>query len=80
VAQFYPQALGSLFFASYDSQGSASTRESTTTVLPNTSYNHFARTTRKTPSSIVKNACLLVRYLAVDVLLLLRERVLWECV
>jgi hypothetical protein len=39
----------------------------TTFVLP--SYNHFPRTPRKTPSSIVKNSCLLVRYLAIDVLL-----------
>jgi hypothetical protein len=31
---------------------------STTPVLPNTSYNHIARTPRKTPSTIVKNACL----------------------
>jgi hypothetical protein len=33
------------------------------------SYNSSARTPRKTPPSVVKNACLLVRYLAVDVLL-----------
>jgi hypothetical protein len=44
---------------------------STSSFLPNTSYNHFARAIRKTPSSIVHNACLLARYLAVDVLLLL---------
>jgi hypothetical protein len=42
---------------------------STAPVQPNTSYNNFARTPRKTPSSLVKNACLLVRYLAMDVLL-----------
>jgi hypothetical protein len=36
------------------------------------SYISSARTPRKTPSSIIKNACLLVRYLAIDVLLLLR--------
>jgi hypothetical protein len=54
VAQLYPQALGYW----------------PTTVLPNTSYNHFARTPRKTPSYIAQNACLLVRYLAIDVLLL----------
>jgi hypothetical protein len=42
-----------------------------TPVLPEASYNHFARTPRKTPSSVVQNACLLVRYIAVDVLLLL---------
>jgi hypothetical protein len=36
------------------------------------SYNSSARTPRKTPSSVVKNACLLVCYLAMDVLLLLR--------
>jgi hypothetical protein len=39
----------------------------------------LARTLRKTPSS-VKSACLLVRYLAVDVVLLSRARVLRECV
>jgi hypothetical protein len=44
---------------------------STMSVLVNTSYNHFARTPRKTPSSVVQNACLLVRYLSMDVLLLL---------
>jgi hypothetical protein len=44
---------------------------STSPVLPNTSYNHFARTPRKTPFSVVQNACLLVRYLAMDVLLFL---------
>jgi hypothetical protein len=32
------------------------------------SYNSSARTPRKTPSSVVKNACLLVPYLAMDVL------------
>jgi hypothetical protein len=44
---------------------------STSTVLPNTSYNHFERTPRKTPSSISQNGCLLVRYLEMDVLLFL---------
>jgi hypothetical protein len=34
------------------------------------SYNFLARTPRKTPYSVVKNACLLVRYLAVGVLFL----------
>jgi hypothetical protein len=34
------------------------------------SYNSLARTPRKTSSSVVKNACLLVRYIAMDVLLL----------
>jgi hypothetical protein len=38
-------------------------------ILPNTSHNHFSRTPQETPSSIVKEACLLVRYLAVDVLI-----------
>jgi hypothetical protein len=38
-----------------------------------------ARTPRKTPSSIVKNTCLLILYLVVDVLLL-RALVLRECV
>jgi hypothetical protein len=36
------------------------------------SYNSLALTSRKTPSSVVKNACLLFRYLAMDVLLFLR--------
>jgi hypothetical protein len=44
---------------------------STSPVLPNTSYNHFARTPRKAPFSVVKNTCLPARYLAMDVLLLL---------
>jgi hypothetical protein len=39
-------------------------------LLTVTSHNSLARTPRKAPSSIVKNACLLVRYLAMDVLLL----------
>jgi hypothetical protein len=43
-------------------------------------YNPSARTPRITPSSIVKNACLLVRYLAMNVLLLSRALVLRECV
>jgi hypothetical protein len=34
------------------------------------SYNSSPRIPRKTPSSVVKNACSLVRYLAMDVLLL----------
>jgi hypothetical protein len=42
-------------------------------------YNLSARTTQKTPSSIVKNASLLLRYLVMDVLLS-RARVLRECV
>jgi hypothetical protein len=44
------------------------------------SYNSSARTPRKTPSSVVRNACLLVRYLTMDVLLLSRARVLREYV
>jgi hypothetical protein len=44
---------------------------STSPVLSSTFYNHFARTARKTSSSIMQNECLLVRHLAVDVLLLL---------
>jgi hypothetical protein len=44
------------------------------------SYNSSARIPRKTPSSIVKNACLLVRYLPMDVLLLSCALVLRECV
>jgi hypothetical protein len=40
--------------------------------------NPSALTPRKTPSSIVKDACLLVRYLAMDVLLLSRASVLRE--
>jgi hypothetical protein len=43
-------------------------------------YNSSARTPWKTPYSIVKEACLLVRYLAMDVLLLSRSRVLRKCV
>jgi hypothetical protein len=43
-------------------------------------YNPLVRTPWKTPSSIVKDACLLVRYLAMDVLLLSRELLLRECV
>jgi hypothetical protein len=38
-------------------------------LLTVSSYNSSARTPRKTPSSVVKNACLLVRYVALDVLL-----------
>jgi hypothetical protein len=52
---------------------------STTPVLPIISYNHFARTQRKTPSSIFKNACVLVRNLEMDVIFS-RARVLPECV
>jgi hypothetical protein len=55
----------------------ASTRVSS--VLLNTSYNYYARTTRKAPSSIVQNACLLVRYLAINVLLLLSACVAGMC-
>jgi hypothetical protein len=47
--------------------------------LPNTFYNHSAWTPWKTPSSTVKNSCLLVRYLAMDVLILSRERVVGMC-
>jgi hypothetical protein len=43
------------------------------------SYNSSARTPRKTPSSIVQNACFLVLYLAMDVLLSC-ACVLRECV
>jgi hypothetical protein len=35
-------------------------------------YNSSARIPRKIPSSVINNACLLVRYVAMDVLLLLR--------
>jgi hypothetical protein len=42
-------------------------------------YNPSAQTPWKTSSSVVKDVCLLVRYLAMDVLLS-RARVLWECV
>jgi hypothetical protein len=38
-------------------------------VLPNISYNHSAKAPRKTPSSVVENVCLLIHYLAIDVLL-----------
>jgi hypothetical protein len=44
----------------------------TSVLLPVPSYNSSVRTRRETPSSVVKNVCLLVRYLATDVLLLLR--------
>jgi hypothetical protein len=43
-------------------------------------YNASARTPRKTPSSIVKYACLLIRYLAMDVLILSCEYASRECV
>jgi hypothetical protein len=36
-------------------------------LLSVSSYNSAARTPQKTPSSIIKNACLLVRYLAMNV-------------
>jgi hypothetical protein len=52
---------------------------STSTVLPNTSCSHFEGTPWKTPSSIVQNSCLLVRYLAMDVLLLLSAYVAGMC-
>jgi hypothetical protein len=52
---------------------------SSTPALPNTSDNHFVRTPRKIPSSIVKNICFLVRYLATDVLFS-RARVLQKYV
>jgi hypothetical protein len=48
-------------------------------VLQKTPYNHFARTSRKAPSSIFKHACLLVLYLAINVLLS-SALVLWECI
>jgi hypothetical protein len=41
------------------------------------SYNPSARILRKTPSSLVKDVCLLVRYLAVDVFLLSRACI-WQ--
>jgi hypothetical protein len=43
-------------------------------------HNSSARTPRKTQSSIVNNACLLIRYLAMNILLLSRALVLRECV
>jgi hypothetical protein len=56
----------SLFVASYDSQGhGGGIRPRLHRVF---SYNPSARTTQKT--AIIKQACLLVRYLAVVVLLL----------
>jgi hypothetical protein len=42
-------------------------------------YNSSARAPRKRRSSVVKNACLLSRYLAVDVLLLLRAYAFGVC-
>jgi hypothetical protein len=44
--------------------------------LFSSTYNSSARTPRKTPCSVVNNACLLVRYLAMDVLLF-RAYALW---
>jgi hypothetical protein len=49
------------------------------TLLPNTSYNHFARTPRKTLSSVFRNAHLPVCYLAIRVLLLLNACVAGMC-
>jgi hypothetical protein len=43
------------------------------------SYKSSARTPRKTQSTVVDNVCLLVRYLAMDVLLLLRVYSLGMC-
>jgi hypothetical protein len=43
------------------------------------SYSSSVRTPRKTPSSAVKIECLLVRYVAMDILLS-RAVVLWKCV
>jgi hypothetical protein len=50
-----------------------------TTVLLNTSYNHFARAPRETPSSVVQNARLPVRYLSMDDLLMLSVCVAGMC-
>jgi hypothetical protein len=47
--------------------------------LPNTSYKHCARNPRKISSSIVKNVCLLVRYLSMGVLQLLNKYASREC-
>jgi hypothetical protein len=49
------------------------------TVLPNTSYNHFARTPPKTQSSVAQNARLPVCYLAIDVILLLSAYIAGIC-
>jgi hypothetical protein len=43
------------------------------------SYQMWARTSRKTPPSIIKDTCFLFRYLTIDVLLS-RARLLRECV
>jgi hypothetical protein len=43
------------------------------------SYNSSAWTSRKTPSSVVKSSCVLVRYLAMDALLLLRAYAMEIC-
>jgi hypothetical protein len=40
---------------------------STTSGLPNTSYDHFASIRRKTSFSVVNNACFQLRRLAIDV-------------
>jgi hypothetical protein len=52
---------------------------STPNVLPNTFYNHCASTPWKTLSSIIQNVCLLVPYLAMNVLLLLSACVAGMC-
>jgi hypothetical protein len=65
----------SLFVACYDSQGHGGgirprLHTGYSVVLRSVpSYNSSARTPRKMPSSVIKNACLLVRYLAIDILL-----------
>jgi hypothetical protein len=41
-------------------------------------YNPSARTPQKTPSSVIKDPCVLVRYLAMDILLFSRAGVLRE--
>jgi hypothetical protein len=72
------------FVASYDSQGhGGGIRPRLHMVfrkrLSSFPYNPSARIPWKTPSYIVKEACLLVRYLAIDVFLLWRRHVLREC-
>jgi hypothetical protein len=43
------------------------------------SYNSSARTPRKTPSSLMKNACLLVRYLGMDICEQYRKHLFFYC-
>jgi hypothetical protein len=76
VAQFYPQALGSLSVAPYDSQSYTGSNSS---CVRSSLYSLGAASAENTASSIVLKACLQRRCIAIDVLLL-RAHVLRECV